>query len=338
MATRGYGKLETISQRRIRQVAGALSLATMLCTLPVPATATESDLATAKQDIANQNYDKAYQSLMILSKKGVPEAYYQLASLYDHGLGRSADKDMAHELYIKAASTLPKTGRHAHEDLNRKALERSTAVEEQLKLARCYELGIDGSVDHKKALELYQQLADKNVAEAMNNLGYMYQCGLGVAPDDEKAAQFYQKAADQGSMQAANNLGYLYYKGLGVKQDMAQARALFEKAVQAGEPGAMTNLGWMYVQGKGVKQDFDKAIALFSEAASRGMPIARFNLGYVVEYGLGTKRNPADSDELYRIAATEMANGGKARLVGENTLTFMGKRSMVAGPHTSPTK
>lgn len=65
------------------------------------------------------------------------------------------------------------------------------------------------SGDYKKAVELYQKVAEQGNASAQSNLGVMYYSGQGVKTDKIKTYQYWMMAAKQGVATAQNNLDIL---------------------------------------------------------------------------------------------------------------------------------
>jgi len=100
----------------------------------------------------------------------------------------------------------------------------------RLKAANAYFFGKDSRQDYKKAAFLYQELADKNQAEAMNNLGWMLEKGLGVDPDPERAFTLYQRSANQGYLFGLFNMAQCYREGTGVEQNHGLATSIFQDA------------------------------------------------------------------------------------------------------------
>jgi TPR repeat protein len=94
--------------------------------------------------------------------------------------------------------------------------------------------------NHALALALLVPLADAGNPKAQCNLATLYHLGLGVRVDGKKAVELYQKVAEQGVRErclsgvAYNNLATIYFTGLpGVdpnpekgKECLARAREL----------------------------------------------------------------------------------------------------------------
>lgn len=87
--------------------------------------------------------------------------------------------------------------------------------EAQFELAKLYERGTGVFVDHVRALKLYEQAADQDFADAINDLGFLhYQGGLGLTANPQKALTFFERAADLRHPQAQFNFAALIDDGL----------------------------------------------------------------------------------------------------------------------------
>jgi len=310
-----------------------LLLAVSAMSMPVFG-AQQQDLANAEKAIEDKDYGVAFKLLEALSKKGLPEAECKLAYLYDRGFGTNVDHKQAVRLYVKAATTESEKELKALREtrtLSRKRLAESTDIEDQYRLAYCYQMGIDGPQNYEQAARLYEQLANKGMPEAMNNLGFLYQHGFGVKQDEARAFELYKEAADRGLTKALTNLGFLYYSGLGVQTNLNKARDLFEKAAQAKDPTALSNLGWMYLKGEGVKPDPFRAMEMFAQAATQGRPVARLNLGYMLEYSIGVPRDVEQSAKLYEMATEELTRSAGEDRTSENAIGFTCQRGVATG-------
>ena len=132
----------------------------------------------------------------------------------------------AEELYSKAADAL-------------KALAEAGNARAQKLLGDLYFGGKGGfEQDYGKALELYEQAADQDYADAQAQLGYMYQNGIGVELSYEKAMEWNNRAAQQGNAQGQAQIGYMYHMGLGVTQNLDEAGRWYARAAQQGDSWA----------------------------------------------------------------------------------------------------
>lgn len=120
--------------------------------------------------------------------------------------------------------------------------------------------------DIKKAEGYYLESVKLGSDVSLNNLGMLY------FHNDEynKAFDYIKMAADKNLPDAINNLGALYQHGYGVKQDYAKAILLYAKSARMGSPGAYFNLGGMYEHGEGVTQDDTKALEYYEQALAAG--------------------------------------------------------------------
>jgi len=97
--------------------------------------------------------------------------------------------------------------------------------------------------DYVKAVQLWQQAAEKNHWKALLNLANAYAHGEGVARDTEHAVLIVESAMKLGIPAAFDLMGTYHMHGIGVKQDVSRAYAFWELAVEMGSPSAMAFLG-----------------------------------------------------------------------------------------------
>src|ERR1043165_3872256 len=71
-------------------------------------------------------------------------------------------------------------------------------------------LGIETSVNKKKAFELYQKAANLGNVHGISELGNCYYFGVGTNIDKQKEFGLYQKAEKLGNAAGMNNLGICY--------------------------------------------------------------------------------------------------------------------------------
>ena len=109
--------------------------------------------------------------------------------------------------------------------------------------------------DYKKAVELWQPLAEKGDAAAQYYLGTLFAEGKGVERNDATAFMWFERAAKQGNADAQYNVGASYAAGEGVAKSYADAAKWFSRAADQGVVFAQVNLGLLYAAGNGVPQD-----------------------------------------------------------------------------------
>ena len=121
-------------------------------------------LNTAFSNIDKGNYKAAYPVLREFAKKGDIDAQYQLAFMYEQGLGLKADFVQAAKWYEAAA--------------------KQGDVASQFNLAELLEDGEEGiEQDYIQAAFWYEQAANQGDIDAMNNLARLYAEGLGHEQD-----------------------------------------------------------------------------------------------------------------------------------------------------------
>jgi TPR repeat protein len=133
----------------------------------------------------------------------MPEAQYNLATLYDQGLGTQNDPALALLWYRTAAEAGSPLAAN--------------------NLGYFFEYGLGVPQDDGAALAWYRKAAAAGLATAQNNLAIMHQLGRGTRRDFKAAARWYRAAAEQGFAEAQLNLGVLHANGLGVEEDAAEA-------------------------------------------------------------------------------------------------------------------
>ena len=183
-----------------------------------------------------------------------------------------------------------------------KLAERNNADAMQ-KIGLCYGRGHGVILDSIEAFKWCRKAADLGNAKAMYIIGWCYSDGQGVTQDYTEAVKWYQKAADLGVAAAMFNLGLCYENGQGVSQDYADAVKWYCKAADLGHAKAMDNLGFCYANGNGVSQDHAEAVKWYRKAADLGNSEAMYCLGVCYENGCGITQNQTEAVELYRKAA-----------------------------------
>ena len=147
--------------------------------------------------------------------------------------------------------------------------------------------------DYKKALLLFQKVADLGYPWAQYKIGDMYYWGNGVTKDEAVAFKWYsktarslQKLAERGDAKAQYELGFMYDIGRGVTEDDADAFRWYSKAAQSyqkladrGQPEAQYQLGRMYKLGYGVTEDDVEALKWYRKAANQNYIEAQSSLG-----------------------------------------------------------
>ncbi|KAI9278931.1 hypothetical protein BDA99DRAFT_19372 [Phascolomyces articulosus] len=144
-----------------------------------------------------------------------------------------------------------------------------------VELGRMYRIGYGVHQDHKKAMDYFQQGAQKGNAQCMFMLGVYYSSNQIGKEDQKKAFKHFQKAAMRGMPEAQYNVGLRFLKGHGVETNAFNAAEFFKMAALQGFQLAQANLATMYMQGHGVKQDLAQARHWFEMVVAKGGSIGK---------------------------------------------------------------
>ena len=194
---------------------------------------------------------KAFQWCSAAAKhKDKPEATFELAMMYSHGLGVKQCK-------VTAVFLLDVAGKQDH----------SLAL---FKLAEHFFEFAENDNCFKKGFEACYRSAKLGLVEAQFNLGVMFEDGLGTEQNLEKAATWYHRAATSGDERAMNNLGNMYWHGKGVSKDKPKAESLFALAVEKNSSLAQLNLGLIHTERGDIRSPNLNALSLFLTSYSEG--------------------------------------------------------------------
>jgi uncharacterized protein len=159
----------------------------------------ERGLSAFKQ----RNYAEAIAIWKPLAASGNVAAQFNLARMYDNGIGVPEDDAEAAVWYSRAA-----------------AAEFTPA---QRELAMAYIQGEGVASDPAKGIQLLHDAADAGDADAEYELGMLYREGDVVSRDYSQAMKWYLTAAARGHSQAQYMIGFMYGSGYGVPQDFVMA-------------------------------------------------------------------------------------------------------------------
>ncbi len=249
------------------------------------------------------------------AEQGSPVAEYLLGQFYQIGAGGEPDYNLAKQWYQKAATTLPEAFvalgfiDETVDDNYAQALkdyEQAAAKANPLgiyNLALMYLYGKGTPVNFEKAKSLFIDAANKNVHEAMNQLGGIYFMGLGQARDEQKALSWYKKAADLGNSNALYELGLLSETGVTTKLDFVDALKYYQAAADKGNEKAMLALARMYHYGLGVTKDPKMAASLYQKLAARQNAYAQYQLATYYLEGTAGELSPSKGKQLLQQAS-----------------------------------
>lgn len=124
------------------------------------------------KNISNAIYEKAREHYkQVCDENNVYYGCFNLAKLYEDGLGGKEDLEEAFRLYSDACE--------------------SNVEFACYKVGQLYEKGIDGKKDYIKALKYYEKQCKDGNGFACEGIANLYQNGLGVAKSQKKAREYY---------------------------------------------------------------------------------------------------------------------------------------------------
>jgi cell division septation protein DedD len=128
--------------------------------------------------------------------------------------------------------------------------------------------------DYRRAVAIWQPLADRGDPDALFNMAQAYRFGRGVKANAATARTLLEKAASRGHLESRTTLGLL------LLQDGDQLPALkwLKSAAEDGEPRALLVYGTALVNGDGVTQNRQLGYTYVRRAASKGLKQARATL------------------------------------------------------------
>ena len=144
----------------------------------------EIDLSSGIAAFEAKNFGQSLALLGPLAEKGLPDAQYRLAIMYQNGLGVTRNELLAMKWMIAAAGQDFAWAQHG--------------------LGFMYMEGDCAPRNGEKAVEWFEKAAAQGLAGSQTTLAMMYETGNGVEQDMDKARQWYRLA---GFDDAEMNLG-----------------------------------------------------------------------------------------------------------------------------------
>jgi TPR repeat protein len=193
---------------------------------------------------AKDNYQRAiFQS----PGKGSARACFQLANLYEEGLGTKINRDKAIENYKLA---IEKGNHEAYIDLGNLYWDEG---------------------NYEQAFECYQQVEGEAAAQSCLELGDIYGAATGINDDFDYAERCYHEAEKKGSPHACIKLGDLCC----VTKKLDQAFEHYKRARGELAAKSFDYLGHLFCE----SSDFEKATKCYQIAAEHGYADAWIHLG-----------------------------------------------------------
>ncbi|MCZ6873076.1 MAG: tetratricopeptide repeat protein [bacterium] len=223
-----------------------------------------------------------------------PSAIAALARLYFQGQGVDQDRNVAYELFLKAA-------RLGH-------------VSAQFYVGYASLGGYGTEMNVEIARTWLGKASERGHTAAMTHLAKSYREGVAEIPEPATAKVWYEKAYAAGAVSALVALAYMYQKGEFGEADLTKSMELFAQAAEAGSGPGMVGLGHSHLTGTGVNQSYERALDLFQQAAAKDTPSSFMSLGHMSEVGLGMPKNLEDAKHWYRRGAETGLAAAQLRL------------------------
>lgn len=247
-----------------------------------------------KKPEVKRNYRKLWLTVCLLLAVGGGELIYR--GIRNSGLKEAAAhlvqtlesrrqyRALPHAWQMKEAMALLQEKPELRETLLKQAEEDARTAHAA---AAVLSLGLGGTKEPTKALQLLRQSAAGGHAPAMHELAMRYLFGLGCARDLQAGHELLSKATAQQYAPAFTTLGYCYENGLGVPADTAKAREHYETAAAQLYPPALCRLA----QSLEASQQATRAPELYRLAAEAQFPIGMERLGDCYATGIGVLTN-----------------------------------------------
>ncbi len=198
------------------------------------------------------------------------QANYEVARMYDYGIGVAKDEELAKWYYGAAAELSHAESLFRLGDLRFGDAAMAESGDE-------YDFWTDaGEEFYRLAFAAFQRDAGAGDAYAMRRLGDLYRTGTGVVRNYEEAFSSYSAAADRGDGLARLMTGRMQFEGQGIEKNEAAAVAIYRTLAEAGDVGGQMELAALYLAGNGgLNKDIAEATRLYTLAARQGDERAR---------------------------------------------------------------
>lgn len=174
--------------------------------------------------------------------------------------------------------------------------------------------------DKDKALEIIDNIKDKNNPDYLELMGVVYQNGTSnISPDMAKAVDYFKKAFKYGRRYCAYRLFHAYLQGYeGLKADTTEALNWLQKGIEANQTNCMVDMsGLCLSKDSAFKQyhNVSRGIELLRTAANHGSSDAYSRLGGEYYRGENVEKDDEKSFEYLKKSA-EMRNAGGTYSLG----------------------
>lgn len=206
------------------------------------------------------------------AEAGDPAAMTMIGTLYEGGLGITADLAKAAKWYGLAADKGDREGRSA--------------------LAQMYVAGRGVPKDLDKAWTLFAAAAAQDQPIALFNGAVMMFDGRHAPHDPEKATDWLKRSAELGAIEAQYAYAGLLADPENPRHDPLTAAHWMREAAMSGFEAAEVEFALMLLNGRGVAKSPENAFVWFHRSALRGNAIGRNRLARMYAVGIGTAPDP----------------------------------------------
>lgn len=143
--------------------------------------------------------------------------------------------------------------------------------------------GLLNQGNHREALELYKQMAERNVPGACAEIAIQYELGIeDEQPDIEKAVSWFDEGIRRDETESMIGIGRLILSGKTVSCEYEYAFELYGRAVERVEsPRALFGLGCLHYDGLGVERNTEVALSYYVRADRVGHVLARARMANI---------------------------------------------------------
>lgn len=152
----------------------------------------------------------------------------------------------------------------------------------------CYFFGENDDEIKNKSKLCFEELHKQGIFHELLIIALIYE---NEKEDYPKAIDFYQQSAEKGNQGAILKLASFYENGKGVEKNIPKAIELYEKLAQDGNSTALIRLSNLYREGNGVEQNYSIAIEYLKQSEERGNIAALGYLAEIYEEGKIVKKN-----------------------------------------------
>ena len=223
----------------------------------------------------------AFSIFQEFAEQNVPEAMTRLAYAYEIGMGTPVDKTAAASWYHRT---------------------QVVGDEETRRFARLGEARLLQATDPISAFNIFRELAEQNVPEAITRLAHAYETGVGTPVDKAAAAHWYRRAYDAGSKEVKQYIIQKEAYDLREK-DPSRAFALRRELAEQGAAESMLRLAWAYWQGQGTVVDKIAAERWYRRACESNEETVKRQANYYCGVLLEEQQRYAEAYEMFSSGA-----------------------------------